>query len=309
LKKKLNELERIKQAKIKEDEERKLRGIAEQTKIKREEDERKKIEDARRAAEEKIIKEAEARAKELQDKERARLEAEALKKRQEEEARKRAADELAARQRAEAEEAARKRAEQERINRREQNRAWLQNSVYPGVPFYTALGTQVLPGRMVKIAHWNTKMVLHSHGNRYDTGSRNSEVTGFWVRDDNDWFTLDVIQGGLQNNGIIAFRHILTGGSIIIDPNYRSPTTNQFECSNRGRIANNDLWYFRITIESSWFGEDDKLRVGDFVKFINPSNNLSLHSHNLRNRVTQQQEVTGYNNRDSNDMWIIIETK
>ena len=307
----LREIERIRQQKIKEDEERRLREIAEAEKRKIEEEERRKIEEARRKEEERKIKEAEERAKEIkrkeEEKERKRREEEAERLRREEEARRKAREEEEARLKELQDRAARERAERERIAYRDMKRRVMQSQTLLGIPFYTALGTQVYPGRLFKMIHLNTKLVFHSHWNRYDTGSGASEVTCFWSRDDNDWFIFDVINGDVAHGGVVAIRHWLTGGSVMADAYIASPTTRQGECSNRPRF-NSNLFNWTINLVESWYGEDNKIRVGDLITLINPQN-LSLHSHYLRNRVTRQQEVTGYQYRDSNDLWVIIETK
>ncbi len=185
----------------------------------------------------------------------------------------------------------------------------MDRNIYHRIPFYSAKGTTCTCGKNVKISHWNMKHVLHSHGNRYNTGSREQEVTLFWHRDNNDWFRLECKGNRTGNSQNIYFKHLLTGKYIYLDNSHKSPTTRQRECSTRSRNnSNNFVW--RVNIMRSWYGYDtNNLHVGDWVRFFNVGNGHTLHSHNAKNRVTRQYEVTGYWSRDSNDHWVIIECR
>jgi glucan-binding YG repeat protein len=302
------EQEKLRQEQIKKDKEEAARIAAEEEKRKKDEEAKAAAEELRKKEEARKIQEAVDKAKkEADEKARKAAEAEAQRRKDEEAARQRAEAEAAVRRVREAEEAARVVAENTRLQAVKSNKAWMANNVHSGIPFYTFIGTQVLAGRRVKIIHWNTKKVLHSHGSRYNTGSREQEVTGYWTRDDNDWFYVDVVSGGVVNGGVISLRHQSTGRSIFIDNGQRSPASNQLECSTRPRNGSDERFNFRIEMNNSWFG-DNNLRIGDLIRLINVGTNAALHSHGINNYVSQQQEVTGFGGRDTNDLWIVVET-
>ena len=263
----------------------------------------------KRAEEEENRKRAEAiAAAAAAEKERLRLIKEAEDKRLADEARRKAEEEAARRAAAAAAALAAQVQEAARIARINVNRQYMEEQIYSrGVPFYSTKGTQCFNGRSMKLIHWNTLRALHSHGNRYWYGDRNQEVTCFWARDDNDWFTIRNSKGNdLSNGAEVEFLHNSTQNSIYTQQGSRSPMTGQLEASGR-RNTNNDSQFFWRIEQTSWYG-DSFIRVGDFLRLVNVGNNCTLHSHGINlNAGTSQQEVTGFCARDSNDMWIVVQ--
>jgi dolichyl-phosphate-mannose--protein O-mannosyl transferase len=182
----------------------------------------------------------------------------------------------------------------------------IDNSYLQGVTFYTQKGTRVTNRRNIKLIHVNTKLSLHSHGIGYWYSS-GWEITGYWARDNNDWFNIETTNGSeITNGSTVYFNHLLTNSSINIVSNMLSPITRQLLC--RGSPNNRSpAFQFRIEVVNS-FNLDNNLNVGDIVRFVNVGTNATLHSHGLRLRSgSYQQEVTGFQARDSNDFWVVIE--
>ncbi|MCP3686498.1 MAG: hypothetical protein GY861_27995 [bacterium] len=303
----MEEQQRVLNLKIKKEEREKLEELAEEEKIMADEKEDKKIEEERKALEEKKIKEEVERAKKIKDKnEKKRREEEIKKKKAKEEARKRAAEEARERKKRQQQDRARKIAEAKKKARILANRNWMSIHIHPRVPFYTAKGINVKCGQRLKFIHWNLKNALHSHHNRYNTGSRKQEVTSFWHRDDNDWFIIDC-NDKLKSGSIIQIRHFLTNKTIFCDSRHRAPTSGQREC-HAEKKSNSNYSNWKLEILNNYNG-NGYLSIGDMVRFINVETKYSLHSHGLRNRVTRQWEVTCFHRRDSNDNWILVQAQ
>lgn len=270
--------------------------IAEEAENKRIEEERARI----AAEEEKKRKEAEEKARIAAEEERKKKQAEAElaeKLRQIKESAERAAREAAERVRAEAE-----RLRQSVCNN---NRNWLNSNVYNRVPLYSTVGREILNGSSIKLMHLNTNMALHSHGNRIPSGSGQQEVTGYWERDQNDWFRIFLISGNMENGAVVRLQHNQTGGNIFIDNGNFAERSKQLEASTRP-YNGDQRFHFRIEVITP-SGCDNSLRVGDLIRLVNIGTNATLHSHDIRNNGTGQFEVTGFPARDTNDYYVISE--
>jgi len=294
---------------LRKDEDAKLRLVAiheknrlEDEKIKKEEEERVAIENARIAKALEEAKKEEARV-------RAQKEEQLRKDKLAEEARNRAALELQERKKAEALRVENERIAQEKEQQTKTLRANLLNGPLKNMPWYSTLGTQCKEGQSLKLLHLNTRNSLHSHGINWCGGSRQQEMTCYGARDDNDWFRpTSLSKNGVQNGSKIALTHNLTGKSIYADARNRAPMTGQTELSARPLNTNDQQFCWNLEIHSSWANQDSNLRVGDTIKLINCGNGTSLHSHGINiNCGSRQQETTGYGVRDSNDYWVVVQ--
>ena len=68
---------------------------------------------------------------------------------------------------------------------KDNNDLWIVASVAPP-PFLRGF----VFGARIKLNHVGTGLYLHSHPNKYPTGSKQQEVTCCGTRDDNDWFII-----------------------------------------------------------------------------------------------------------------------
>jgi dolichyl-phosphate-mannose--protein O-mannosyl transferase len=158
-------------------------------------------------------------------------------------------------------------------------------------------------GDILTIIHRNTRMSLHSHNIRYLQGSKQQEVTCYWHRDSNDYWILRhanrrYVGTGFMNGDIILLFHKNTGKALH-SHNIKSSVTGQQEVSAFWRRDANDYW--RLDTMGKRY-----LRKGFNFRLFHKNTNKSLHSHHPRLRNgSKQQEVTGYNRRDSNDYWYI----
>ena len=166
-------------------------------------------------------------------------------------------------------------------------------------------------GVPIKLRHVNTGHVLHSHPINYGGGSRQQEVTCFMSRDENDWWIVKGPHGSsmtigvyVANHSIIRLEHIQTRRNLHSHANIASPATKQGEVTaygNNGNGDGNDNWKLEIVDESAgqaWRGDHT-------FRLIHCNTNQALHSHHGHKTATHQQEVTSFNGRDSNDLWII----
>ena len=167
-------------------------------------------------------------------------------------------------------------------------------------------------GVPIKLRHVETGHALHSHPIKYESGSRQQEITGFEGRDENDWWIIKgphskerinaPIGTPVTNNSILRLEHLLTGKNLHSHPNNKSPASLQGEVTGYGEHGvgdDNDNWRIEISNEQP----GDSLRLGLHFRLIHVKTNYALHSHHEFKTRSRQQEVTGYEGRDNNDLW------
>jgi dolichyl-phosphate-mannose--protein O-mannosyl transferase len=169
----------------------------------------------------------------------------------------------------------------------------------------------VQDGETIVIMHKLTNKSLHSHSINYSSGTRQQEVTGYWGRDPNDYWTInhtnrDLVGTGFSNGDIVTIIHKQTNHSLH-SHNARSPVTGQQEVTGYSGRDSNDNWKLEsISGGTADNCEDGYLRVGSQFKLIHVNTNHALHSHGINLRTgSRQQEVTGYSGRDDNDWWVL----
>jgi len=173
-----------------------------------------------------------------------------------------------------------------------------------GRPLYNTAGTPVRS--IIKLTHYNTGCNLHSHNiNKF---LREQEVTCYYNNDSNDYW---YITGTLANGGTVLLRHQNTNKYLWIDNFWGSERTghNQKEVTARNWAGQNEQ-YLRVNkIYDCDRTNQGILAVGDMITITNGNGNYFLHSHRIDYSAgSRQQEVTGFNGRDSNDYWIISGT-
>jgi len=158
----------------------------------------------------------------------------------------------------------------------------------------------ITSGSKIRLFHYLTGLCLHSHAIKLVTGSQQQEVTCYCYRDDNDWFYVRTEEGGAINNeNVITLEHMITGNYLHSHSGFKSATTGQQEVTCYTHRDSNDLWILLNL-------EDHKVwRVGDKVRLIHKNTGHALHSHHYQVEPTKQQEVTCYEARDDNDLWVV----
>ena len=157
-------------------------------------------------------------------------------------------------------------------------------------------------GIPLKLRHWVTGMILHSHSDTYKHlhSSQQQEVTCFGGRDDNDYF---IVFSGLgspipgtkyvKDGAIIRLKHKSTGNFLHSHRNIPSPCTRQQEVTCYGCGDDNDNWRLEVS-------------EGDRFRLIHCNTNHALHSHGgFYFGHHHQQEVTCFGGRDDNDFWTV----
>ena len=166
------------------------------------------------------------------------------------------------------------------------------------IQFYSKKGEVLGNGKRIKIAHILTRNLLHSHPIRYNTGSKQQEITCFWQRDDNDWW---IIKGPaiIKHGDTITLTHMKTGKNLH-SHKHLSPTSKQQEITGYGFSGKGDSNdNFRVLITQSYLWDDNKeLKVGDIFKLVHVNTGVYLHSHGHKTNVSHQQEVTGIKSSD-----------
>ena len=175
------------------------------------------------------------------------------------------------------------------------------------INFFSKQGEVLGNGSKIKLAHVLTRNFLHSHPIKYDTGSKQQEVTAFWQRDESDWW---IIKGPKQikNGDKVILTHEQTGKNLH-SQKALSPTTEEQEVSAFGSSGKGDTNdYFKVIITQSYVWNNNKVwKVGDIVRFIHINTGVFLHSHDAKTKVSKQQEVTGSKVDDMSNEWTVVE--
>ncbi|CAG9335697.1 unnamed protein product [Blepharisma stoltei] len=187
-----------------------------------------------------------------------------------------------------------------------------------GVP-HEMIPTPVRYEVPIKLRHLNTGHVLHSHPVNYHGGSNQQEVTCHGSRDDNDWWIIkgvplkkgEKIKGGklrvgaeIGNTSCIILQHLTTKRNLHSHAGVQSPSSHQQEVTcygDFGKGDSNDYW--KVEIQGvqgkvSWISNMK-------IRLIHINTQNALHSHGGHFTQSGQQEVTCYENRDDNDLWVV----
>ena len=162
-------------------------------------------------------------------------------------------------------------------------------------------------GQKIKMRHVETGCRLHSHPHNYPEGSNQQQVTCFEGSDDNDWWLIkaehdgEAKSGTVNDGAIIRLEHCETNRNLH-SHEISSAVTGQGEVSCYGEDGegdSNDNW--RVLYRQ---GPDNAFRL----QHVNTADSGHfLHSHDLKypDWGFDQQEVTNYAGRDSNDLWVV----
>ncbi|CAG8628482.1 15524_t:CDS:10, partial [Cetraspora pellucida] len=182
-------------------------------------------------------------------------------------------------------------------------------------------------GSAITIRHFNTRGgYLHSHQNRYPTGSKQQQVTLYPYKDENNLWIIQnetdpkipfetIAPSWIYHNAVIRLSHVLTEGWLH-SHNIRAPVTNsksQDEVSvygNKDHTDSNDLWRVEIVDHEKYDPESGKRLRAIHTKFrlyhINRGCYLFSHSTKLPEWAFRQQEVTcGRGATHMNTIWYI----
>jgi hypothetical protein len=169
--------------------------------------------------------------------------------------------------------------------------------------------TIVKYGDYIKIKHWTTNHVLHSHSLNYSGGSGQQQVTGFIGRNNDDWWQILSATGktgAVSHNDTIRLMHSSTKNYLHSHSGIASPVSGQQEvtCFN-GMDTNND-WTLLATQTGVVHAG---LNVYWFLTHVNTGFKLHSHPHyfDLGNGTDTQQEITCFNGHDDNNYWQCIE--
>eukprot|EP00039_Didymoeca_costata_P018721 m.334681 g.334681 ORF g.334681 m.334681 type:complete len:515 (+) comp17411_c0_seq1:134-1678(+) len=168
-------------------------------------------------------------------------------------------------------------------------------------------------GAKIKVEHCETFNRLHSHGTRYPRGSRQQSVTCFHGHDNNDYWVFKSAHGTpghsmdgspVRNGDIVRLQHHDTGRNLHshnIPSHVAGGGQHEVSCYEIGQAGDsNDNW--RVETNGS-----HALKQGEPFKLIHCATGFALHSHNLKYRFINHNEVTCFGGRDQNDYWKVTE--
>eukprot|EP00966_Prymnesium_polylepis_P237499 5492871-Prymnesium_polylepis.1 len=179
-------------------------------------------------------------------------------------------------------------------------------------------------GARIKLQHSSTGCRLHSHGSRYPTGSKQQQVTCFAGEDDNDWWMVKPRHGTAFDDELRG-RPVATGDVIRLEHwetrrNLHSHNVvghvakgRQLEVTAFGEAGEgdtNDDWIVHLSE-----GADNALRLQHVCTSKKSAGGNGdggeehfgfLHSHALKypSWGHGQLEVTNFNGKDGNDLWL-----
>jgi C1A family cysteine protease len=168
-------------------------------------------------------------------------------------------------------------------------------------------------GAVMKLRHAVTGCALHSHAINYSHpgSSGQQQVTCFEGADANDYWLFKGPDGQpedfqfgqpIQHGATIRLQHLATGRNLHSHAGFPSPVTFQQEVTGYGTAGigdANDNWQVEVDGGGPWV-------TGRAVRLIHLGTNAALHSHaGFSNPAwtAGQQEVTGFDGRDANDLW------
>ncbi|QIZ08330.1 hypothetical protein HFZ78_17705 [Priestia megaterium] len=174
-------------------------------------------------------------------------------------------------------------------------------------------------GQTIKVGHLWTGLKLHSHALNYghSGSSGQQQVTCFKGADDNDLWRIKGPNGTQANhrNGevvrhgdVIRLEHVLTQRNLHSHYGHPSPVTGQQEVTcfgSGGQGDDNDNWRVEVEGGGQWSAERR-------VRLVHLNTNHTLHSHRGHSHpqwTAGQQEVTGFDGRDDNDWWWLLEIR
>ncbi|MFJ3310265.1 C1 family peptidase [Streptomyces sp. NPDC086549] len=168
-------------------------------------------------------------------------------------------------------------------------------------------------GAVFKLRHAVTGCALHSHPFNYGHpgSSGQQQVTCFQGADSNDLWLLKGPDGQpldfrsgqpVQHGDVIRLEHLPTRRNLHSHAGFPSPVTAQQEVTCFGEVGvgdGNDNW--RVDVDGGGTWDADRV-----VRLIHVPTNVALHSHagfSDPRWTMGQQEVTGFDGRDPNDLW------
>jgi len=166
---------------------------------------------------------------------------------------------------------------------------------------------------IIKLIHFKTSVALHSHGINYhhEGSSKQQQVTGFGGADDNDYWIVKGPHGKdefynkgkpIKNGDVIRLEHLVTRRNLhshkILSPVTKQQEVTAFSPQNNGTGNLDDNWRVEVENGEAW-------TAGNRIRLIHVNTNAALHSHHYGNEYTSnQQEVTGFTNRNEDDFWL-----
>ncbi|GIG21425.1 hypothetical protein Cch01nite_21490 [Cellulomonas chitinilytica] len=172
-------------------------------------------------------------------------------------------------------------------------------------------------GVTLKLSHVWTGRSLHSHPAVYTHPgtSGQQQVTTYGGSDDNDLWRLAAPHGTPPDDGgreltdgdVVRLRHVRTGRNLHSHAGFPSPLTGQQEVTAFGTDGvgdGNDDWRVEVDGGGAWL-------AGSRVRLVHVATGAALHSHRESDpRLTSgQDEVTGFDGRDQNDWWTVLEVR
>lgn len=170
---------------------------------------------------------------------------------------------------------------------------------------------------IVRLIHRSTGQALHSHNLSYSHPgtSGQQQITCYAGADSNDYWIIKAPHGHgelnkkgmpIQDGAIVRLEHRNTRRNLHSHPGTESPVTKQQEVTGYGMDGvgdTNDNWRVSLQNDREW-------KFGTPVRLIHVNTGAALHSHPTapEEYTAYQQEVTGYSDRDENDLWIAVRT-
>ena len=171
-------------------------------------------------------------------------------------------------------------------------------------------------GKMIKLLHKASNQRLHSHPQKYVTGSKQQQITCYPNEDDNDWFILKREHAAYPKRGVVMsgetvrLTHKMSSKNVHSSDEFKSPTSEQQEVccfGEKGEGNEGDNWKI---ISAS--GQKEFIPKSEVLIF-HVKGNCYLHSHDVSFQIDPQQphygkhqEVTCFPEKDDpNNVWVI----
>jgi len=159
----------------------------------------------------------------------------------------------------------------------------------------------IASGSVVALSHVWTGATLHSEPTTwaYEGAPAGQRVTAVraTASDRERWAVLGSHAGPVASGDRVRLKQVATGG--FLGSGGRSPVTGQQGVAVR---AAQDEWRVEVDGGGTW-------TAGSRVRLVHASTGAALHSHPHSSAATgDQQEVTGFGDRDTNDWWTVLES-
>jgi hypothetical protein len=181
--------------------------------------------------------------------------------------------------------------------------------------FHSDKGQYIKIGQKIKIAHLLTKYYLHSDGRKYQKGTKQQQMFGYWARDDLDWFLvrstgrLGTLNGHLiPYDSSIILTHVHTKKNLYSNAKEKSPVTHQQLVSGKNYYETDTNNHWKVMMVAQVNERHNKWLTGDvfWLYHLNTSTVLHATYAKLNNGL---QEISCYKNCSPYNNWTVTHKK